>query len=75
MECAHQRAARAAGLDNPWQDLDWLWCQDGKYRPTQPGLCPMAHGIPNRVGRLRAYGNAIVPQVGAAFVQAFEDNL
>jgi DNA (cytosine-5)-methyltransferase 1 len=23
------------------------------------------------VGRLRAYGNAIVPQVGAAFVAAF----
>jgi hypothetical protein len=23
------------------------------------------------VGRLRAYGNAIVPQVAAAFIQAF----
>jgi len=25
------------------------------------------------VGRLRAYGNAIVPQVAAAFVSAFDD--
>ena len=70
-----QRTAGTAGLDSAWRDLDWLWCQDGKYRPTQPGLCPLADGISNRVGRLRAYGNAIVPQVGAAFVQAFEESL
>ncbi len=70
-----QRATGTAGLDNLWQEPDWLWCQDGKYRPTQPGLCPLADGLPARVGRLRAYGNAIVPQVGAAFVQAFEESL
>lgn len=56
--------------DGSWADLEWLRCSDGKARPTQPGLFPLAHGIPNRVGRLRAYGNAIVPQVAAAFVTA-----
>jgi hypothetical protein len=25
----------------------------------------------NRVGRLRAYGNAIVPEVAAAFIRAY----
>ncbi len=55
---------------SPWRDLEWLACSDGKARPTQPGLFPLAHGIPNRVGRLRAYGNAIVPQVAAAFIRS-----
>jgi DNA (cytosine-5)-methyltransferase 1 len=57
---------------SPWADPEWLPCSDGKARPTQPGLFPLAHGVPGRVGKLRAYGNAIVPQLAAAFVQAFE---
>lgn len=61
---------RLAGPLDAWADLEWLQCSDGKARPTQPGLFPLAHGIPNRVGRLRAYGNAIVPQVAAYFVMA-----
>lgn len=32
---------------------------------------PIAGKIPNRVGLLRGFGNAIVPQVAAEFVQAF----
>ncbi len=55
----------------PWDDLVWLPCRDGKYRPTQPGLFPLAHGVSGRVGRLRAYGNAIVPQVAAEFIKAY----
>lgn len=55
---------------SPWRGLEWISCIDGKARPTQPGLFPMAHGVSSRVGRLRAYGNAIVPQVAAEFVKA-----
>ncbi len=56
---------------SPWSDLEWLPCRDGKWRPTRPGLQPLAHGVPARVGKLRAAGNAIVPQVAAEFIQAF----
>ena len=54
-----------------WSDADWLGCRDGKFRPVDPGTFPLANGIPARVGRLRGYGNAIVPQVAAEFVVAF----
>lgn len=53
-----------------WRDADWLLCRDGKWRPVEPGTFPLAHGLPARVVRLRGYGNAIVPQQAAAFVQA-----
>jgi DNA (cytosine-5)-methyltransferase 1 len=60
----------APGGSSPWSDLVWLPCTDGKARPTQPSLQPLAHGVPGRVGRLRAYGNAIVPALAAEFIKA-----
>lgn len=54
-----------------WRDVTWLPCRDGKLRPTQPGLFPLAHGTPGRVGRLRAYGNAIVAPLATEFVKAY----
>ena len=54
-----------------WSDCDWLPCRDGKTRPVEPGTFPLAHGVSGRVGRLRAYGNAIVPQVAQVFIEAY----
>jgi DNA (cytosine-5)-methyltransferase 1 len=65
------KGPRAECAGSPWTRADWLPCRDGKSRPVEPGSFPLAHGIPGRVGRLRGYGNAIVPQVAAAFVSAF----
>ena len=55
---------------NFWHPCEWLPCRDGKYRPTKPGLQPLAHGVSGRVGKLRAAGNSIVPEVGAEFIKA-----
>jgi DNA (cytosine-5)-methyltransferase 1 len=48
----------------------YIPCADGKARRLEPSIEPLAHGVSNRVGRLRAYGNAIVPQVAAEFIKA-----
>jgi DNA (cytosine-5)-methyltransferase 1 len=64
------QAAIGRGNAGFWSDADWLPCTDGKARRIEPGTFPLAHGIPGRVGRLRAYGNAIIPQVAAEFIRA-----
>jgi DNA (cytosine-5)-methyltransferase 1 len=70
LEAPGSSAPGVAGTTNFWTAIDWIPCRDGKSRPVEPGTFPLAHGIPGRVGRLRAYGNAIVPQVAATFVRA-----
>ena len=59
------------GSDGHWQDVEYLPCADGKARPTKPGIYPLADGVPETMEQLRAYGNAIVPQVAAAFITAY----
>lgn len=54
-----------------WSDSDWIGCRDGKFRPVESGTFPLVNGVSGRVGRLRGYGNAIVPQVAAEFITAF----
>jgi DNA (cytosine-5)-methyltransferase 1 len=63
----------AAGNGSFWSDHIWLTGADGKARRAQPGIPLLAHGIPNRVGKLRAYGNAIVPPLAAQVIGAYLD--
>ena len=60
----------ASAINGFWSDADWILCTDGKWRPVEPGSFPLAHGVSDRVGLLRGYGNAIVPQVAATFIEA-----
>ncbi|ANS03896.1 site-specific DNA methylase [uncultured Mediterranean phage uvDeep-CGR2-AD3-C191] len=55
---------------SPWTPSIAIPCTDGKARRIGPGIMPLAHGVPARVGKIRAFGNAIVPQVAAEFVKA-----
>ena len=54
-----------------WADADWIPCQGGKWRPIEPGTFPLAHGVACRMDKLRAFGNAIIPQVAEAFIRAY----
>lgn len=58
-----------------WRDADWLLCRDGKWRPVEPGAFPLADGAAARVGRLRAYGNAINAEAARVFITAFGEAL
>ena len=68
-----EQEARRSGHASAWQNCELVPCADGKARPVEPGTFPLAHGVSGRVGRLRGYGNAIVPQVAAEFIGAYLD--
>lgn len=53
-----------------WRDPDWLYFRDGKWRPVESGTFPLANGIPNRVGKLRGYGNAVNTEVARVFIES-----
>ncbi len=67
---------RSKKLTDPLQELSSILahhaekCWGDTLREKAMNVNPLAHGIPNRVGRLCGYGNAIVPQNAAVFIRA-----
>jgi len=59
-----------------WDHYDIAICDDldkegrRKARRVESGSFPLASGVPNRVGLLRGYGNAINPILAAEFIKA-----
>ena len=78
-----ETAASARALDDQyagsgiagsaWDSAQWVIGHDGKARRVKPGIRLLADGFSARVGRLRAYGNAIVPQEAAEVIAAWMD--
>ncbi|WP_193162934.1 DNA cytosine methyltransferase [Enterobacter ludwigii] len=61
----------AVPVNSLWRDADWILCRDGKWRPVEPGIKPLVNGLPGRVGRLRAYGNALNVEAATVFIRAY----
>jgi DNA (cytosine-5)-methyltransferase 1 len=70
-----ERGSRHADERGPvggfWRDAEWIYCRDEKWRPVEPGTFPLVDGAAGRVGKLRAYGNAIVAPAAQAFIRAY----
>lgn len=74
-ECADERAAwaRGASVADTSCELShgagtagpgwWRQSSDCRWWLSEPNVGRVAHGVPSRVDRLRALGNAVVPQV------------
>ena len=57
--------------NSAWSPYEWIETIDGRKFRNKPGLPLLAHGIANRVGKLRGYGNALVAPQAEAFIRAF----
>jgi DNA (cytosine-5)-methyltransferase 1 len=67
-----QRGGQLSGGGDQ-ERCNWIVGADGKARRVEPGIRLLAHGVPARVGKLRAFGNAIVPQLAAEVIGAYLD--
>lgn len=65
--------AEAGATRGFWADCDWWHGRDGKYRPIEPGIFPLAHGYPNRVGILRLAGDAINIEQAKIWIEAYRE--
>lgn len=66
---------RPGPVNGFWAAADWLFCRDERWRPVEPGTFPLVNGATARVGRLRAYGNALVAPQAASFVRDFDESI
>ena len=71
--CGEQEGARAWDGEPERRSgpLEWVIGADGKARRVKPGIRLLVDGVPNRVGKLRGFGNAIDPRPAAAFIEAY----
>lgn len=67
----HGHSGRCGPVNGFWSGAQWVDCKDDRKRPIEPSTFPLANGIANRVGRLRAYGNAINAYQAQIFIESY----
>ena len=67
---AASEQARTARQPRECGGVEWVTGYDGKARRVKSGVRLLAHGVPQRVAKLRALGNAIDLRPAAAFITA-----
>lgn len=65
---SQQEAGRPSVVDY-WQVDGFVRCSDGRSRPIKSSVQPLANGNSGRLGRLRAYGNAICAEAAVEFIK------
>lgn len=66
----HRNSGTIGSLGGFWADAAWIPCTDGKARPTQSGLFPLALRSACRMGRVFSYGNALCAPQAEVFIRA-----
>lgn len=66
----HSNVCRSQGLDQKTQEQFPDNRDSWSVFPTQPPICGRNDGLPHRVERIKALGNAIVPQVALQIFKA-----
>lgn len=61
----------SSSTDNFWGKVDWVQCRDDKWRAIEPGTKSLVNGVPNRMVKLRGYGNAIVVPLAKMFIESY----
>ena len=65
------RAGGCTAERSPWAGGLAVRGRDGKQRFVEPGVQPLASSTPDRVGQLRAYGNAINAEAATQFIASY----
>lgn len=61
--------------NGPWKNHEWHENADGRIIRFKPGVSMLENGVPARVAKIRAFGNAIIPEVAAQVIAAYSDGV
>lgn len=60
-----------------WLDADWLLCRnpvgEPSWRPVEPGTFPLDNAVAARMGKSRAYGNALDAETATGFIKTVRE--